>query len=78
MSDPAGELLTLEGAMRAPDAVMEPAAADVVARYIRAGGKPEDVIESLTSSYEGRRRTLGQGWTAPNSRWAARGAAGCC
>ncbi|GBF95080.1 hypothetical protein Rsub_07581 [Raphidocelis subcapitata] len=53
MSDPAGELLALEGAMRAPDAVMEPGAADVVARYMRAGGKPEDVIESLTSSYEG-------------------------
>jgi hypothetical protein len=48
------ELLSLEGAMRAPDAIMEPGMADAVGRYIRAGGKPEEVIESLTTSYEGR------------------------
>ncbi|KAI8463314.1 MAG: TH1 protein [Monoraphidium minutum] len=48
-----GELLALEAAMRAPDAIMEPGMAETVGQYIRAGGKPEDVIESLTTSYEG-------------------------
>lgn len=47
------ELLALEGQMRAPDAIMEPGMAEVVGKYIRAGGKPEEVIESLTTSYEG-------------------------
>lgn len=47
------ELLSLEGAMRAPDAIMEPGMAEVVGQYIRAGGKPEEVVESLTTSYEG-------------------------
>ena len=58
------ELLSLEGAMRAPDAIMEPGMAEAVGQYIRAGGKPEDVIESLTTSYEGRQgrtRRLGAG-----------------
>lgn len=49
------ELLALEAQMRAPDAVMEPGMADVVGAYMRAGGKPEDVIESLTAGYEGAR-----------------------
>ena len=49
----ADELLALEAQMRAPDAVMEPGMADVVARYMRAGGKPADVIESLMAGYEG-------------------------
>jgi len=39
--------------MRAADAIMEPQMAEVVGQYIRAGGKPEEVIESLTTSYEG-------------------------
>jgi hypothetical protein len=47
------ELLALEGRMRAPDAIMETGMAEEVGRYIRAGGKPEEVIESLTTSYEG-------------------------
>jgi hypothetical protein len=55
---PTEELLSLEGAMRAPDAIMEPGMAEVVGRYIRAGGKPEEVIESLTTSYEGARESV--------------------
>jgi len=47
--NPGDDLLPLEARMRAPDAIMEPGMADAVASYIRAGGKPEDVIESLTS-----------------------------
>jgi hypothetical protein len=51
--NPGDDLLPLEARMRAPDAIMEPGMADAVASYIRAGGKPEDVIESLTSGYDG-------------------------
>lgn len=50
------ELLAMEGQMRAPDAIMEPGMAEVVGQYIQAGGKPEEVIESLTTSYEGEAR----------------------
>ena len=46
-------LLLLEGRMRAADAIMEPFIADAVGQYIRAKGKPEDVIENLINGYEG-------------------------
>jgi hypothetical protein len=49
------ELLALEARMRAPDAIMEPGIGEAVGQYIRAGGKPEEVIESLNTSYEGER-----------------------
>lgn len=47
------DLLQLEARMRAPDAIMEPGIGEAVGAYMRAGGKPEDVIENLTTGYEG-------------------------
>lgn len=69
----ADELLALEAQMRAPDAVMEPGMADVVARYMRAGGKPADVIESLMAGYEGAPGFAGGGGRGRGSRvgWVA-------
>lgn len=59
--------------MRAPDAVMEPGMADVVARYMRAGGKPADVIESLMAGYEGERCVWGGAWSVwGRERWEGR------
>lgn len=55
------DLNRMEGDMRAPDAIMEPGMGELVMRYLSAQGKPEDVVETLTSGYEGAPRHVGPG-----------------
>ncbi|GLI58953.1 hypothetical protein VaNZ11_000670 [Volvox africanus] len=47
------ELSRLEELLRRPDYVLEPAVKDNVRQYIKSGGKPEVILESLTEGYVG-------------------------
>ncbi|KAG2489646.1 hypothetical protein HYH03_011925 [Edaphochlamys debaryana] len=47
------ELSRLEELLRRPDFVLEPNVKDSVRQYIKAGGKPEVILESLSEGYVG-------------------------
>ncbi|KAG2448240.1 hypothetical protein HYH02_006825 [Chlamydomonas schloesseri] len=49
----AEELSRLEELLRRPDFVLEPNVKDVVRQYIKAQGKPEVILESLSEGYVG-------------------------
>ncbi|GAX82209.1 hypothetical protein CEUSTIGMA_g9637.t1 [Chlamydomonas eustigma] len=46
-------LSSCEELLRRPDFILEPRCWDTILKYIKAGGKPEQLIESLTDSYVG-------------------------
>jgi hypothetical protein len=54
-------LAELEAQLRAPDSILEPGVLDLLKEYLRAGGKPQAVIEDLSENYCGVYSTLKQG-----------------
>ena len=44
-----------EELLRRPDFILEPSCWGTIVEYIKAGGKPEQLVESLSDSYVGKR-----------------------
>lgn len=46
-------LSSYEELLRRPDFILEPKCWDTIVKYIKAGGKPDQLVECLSDSYVG-------------------------